>query len=871
MYMIDSIKMYMRMSLLILQLKLFFLLLLTKLHNAYYIDGYFNLTTKTIYSKEKPIAGLFSPFDITPGGGEKYFLSVAQILYNMGYSVEIVLRDENVCSTKDCMMKTFQALRVDMSVDQFTVRLVDGDEYMNMYTYQKLVLPLYDVFFYIGNVKWPQIYPSGEYNIYMCQFPFDLYGLAKYYEIQRLWKYDLVLVNSRFSHEWYVRSILRDTQKYLKTNNFIPALAIAHPPIEPFITFANDFKSLPKLPEKVLNIVVLGRFFQGRQSKGHDVAVTILANIMRKTKNKNIHLYLCGYIHRSEKAVAYVESLKANVTLAGLPVTFVTNADASKVTSILQEATILWHLTGVLYLSKPREDPASFEHFGIAIVEAMYMGMIPMVTNIGGPLDIVKHKVNGFLCSTVEDYVNYVLEVQSMTDSQLHKMREKSYYSASKYTTLHFKNKLQSIISNGILSMDQLKIVKNQMKNKKKQSKTNEILVSSGQSSIRYFAVIIESGMNPLLEFTIRNIYRYLNSTFTIQIYHTILNENLIKNQVKGLKLQHFASGLSLYLQEDYENLLKSPSFWLKYQPTDKILLFNTDTYIVNDNLTWLKGIMDRYDYISAPITSSQIDEEVKNRGGSNPLPFVDRYKKYSKDQYIYSDMIFDKKIIEDASFGIGSGISVRTAGPMLKIATMFENNTDSDEPESIFFLRHMKEFGFKVADLKTSYDFAWEYEIPELNPVSNGRPFAIHSAWIFMSRKLISKFMKEYVFNDLLDEDSSVKDTLGLPVGFKVDDSKIGLLPGQVVSSSQIASSSSSPKIEKERMLTMLWDLLHRSTSYIGNSNEESTKIFKSLGISEKFDLTLLDEENMNQLKSLMKPVSSKKVHQFMLIIKSN
>jgi hypothetical protein len=59
--------------------------------------------------------------------------------------------------------------------------------------------------------------------------------------------------------------------------------------------------------------------------------------------------------------------------------------------------------------------------------------------------------------------------------------------------------------------MDQLNVVKNQMKNKKKQSLTNEVLVS-GQTSVRYFAVIIESGMNPLLEFTVRNIYRYFIS-----------------------------------------------------------------------------------------------------------------------------------------------------------------------------------------------------------------------------------------------------------------------------------------------------------------------------------------------------------------------
>ena len=836
--------------------------------DAFFVDGYYNLTTSLIYTKAKPTAGLFSPFDLTPGGGEKYFLTVAQVLYSMGYEIELILRDENKCVDVDCIKKTLQALRVGLTVDQFKVRLVNGDEYLNMYTHDTLVLQLYDVFFYIANSKWPQIYPSGEYNIFMCQFPFDLYHSAKYYEIQRLWKYDIVLVNSRFSHEWYVRSILRDTQKYLRTNSFIPALAIAHPPIEPFISFANDFNSLPKLPdrEKVMNIVVLGRFFQGRQSKGHDVAVSILANILRKTSKKNIHLYLCGYIHADGKATDYVESLKANVTKANLPVTFVTNADTSKITSILQEATILWHLTGVLYLSKPREDPASFEHFGIAIVEAMYMGMIPMVTNIGGPLDIVKHKVNGYLCSTVEDYVAYFLEIQSMTDAEIANMRAKAYHAASKYTTQHFQNKLQSIIANGVLTMNHLSVVKNHMKNKKKL--TTDMVTPLVQS--RYFAIIIESGMNPLLEFTVRNIYRYLNSTFTIQIYHTILNENLVKNQIRGIKLQHFASGLSLYLQEDYENLLKSPSFWQKYQPTDKLLFFNTDSFIVSDNLVWLKSIMDKYDYVSAPITSSRIDIEVKNRGGSNPVPYADKNKKYTLDEYRLSDKTFDKNIMEDADMGIGSGISIRTAGPMLRIATMFENNTDSDEPESIFFLRHMKELGYKVADLQTSYEFAWEYEIPGLN-VKGGRPYAIHSAWVFMNRRLISDMMNDYVVKDLIDiVVGPLKDTVGQPKTVTtVDHSRVGLLPGhqQAVQTSLVSTTSENTG---EKPLSALWDLLHQPSSYIGNSMEEANKIFKALGFSERSDLAFIDDENLKKINTLLKPVPSKKLKIMMTQIKS-
>jgi hypothetical protein len=50
-----------------------------------------------------------------------------------------------------------------------------------------------------------------------------------------------------------------------------------------------------------------------------------------------------------------------------LPIKFYTSVSAEKVESVLQNALVQWHLTGVELT--PGQDPASEEHFGISIVE----------------------------------------------------------------------------------------------------------------------------------------------------------------------------------------------------------------------------------------------------------------------------------------------------------------------------------------------------------------------------------------------------------------------------------------------------------------------------------------------------------------------
>jgi len=69
---------------------------------SFFIEGTYNLSSADL-SKEKLKVGLFTPYELTPGGGERYFLSVATTFFDMGYSIELLLKEENVCGTRECL------------------------------------------------------------------------------------------------------------------------------------------------------------------------------------------------------------------------------------------------------------------------------------------------------------------------------------------------------------------------------------------------------------------------------------------------------------------------------------------------------------------------------------------------------------------------------------------------------------------------------------------------------------------------------------------------------------------------------------------------------------------------------------------------
>jgi glycosyltransferase involved in cell wall biosynthesis len=87
----------------------------------------------------------------------------------------------------------------------------------------------------------------------------------------------------------------------------------------------------------------------------------------------------------------------------GLPVTFIINGQRNIVLKHLAEAKVFWHSVG---LSPQMEtEPRYMEHFGIATVEAMAAGCVPVVAAYGGQPEIVEDECSGFLCRDMEGFV----------------------------------------------------------------------------------------------------------------------------------------------------------------------------------------------------------------------------------------------------------------------------------------------------------------------------------------------------------------------------------------------------------------------------------------------------------------------------------
>ena len=268
----------------------------------------------------------------------------------------------------------------------------------------------YDLFMYSGHGVPP--FSSARRGVVYCHFPFEggpevtLNSSGKFknrsllsrrmhltvYEC--LWRYRMsgyqtVLANSQFTAHWIKQSWKNDAQ-------------VVYPPV-----------SLQVPEVKKRNVIVsIGRFIDSHNSKNHMLQLNAFAKLLEKV-GPGWRLNLVGFCTLAPKEVAYLEELRR--AAKDMPVTFVVNAERSEVLHQLAEARLFWHTTG-LYEGETTE-PAKMEHFGIATVEAMLAGCVPLAPAHGGQVEIVEHELSGYLCRNTEDLVGY--SARLVCDQQL--------------------------------------------------------------------------------------------------------------------------------------------------------------------------------------------------------------------------------------------------------------------------------------------------------------------------------------------------------------------------------------------------------------------------------------------------------------------
>jgi glycosyltransferase involved in cell wall biosynthesis len=195
--------------------------------------------------------------------------------------------------------------------------------------------------------------------------------------------YTTFLSNSAFTAGWVTRMWK------------VPS-TILYPPVRPEVTPG----------AKTTTIASVGRFFDPKY--GHCKNQLDLLNAFIELERQGTlgwRLELVGGADASSRE--YALAVRRNARGHSVGVHF--NAPRSLVRDTLATATLFWHASG--FGEDPDSHPERFEHFGIAVVEAMAAGAVPVVFGAAGPAEIVRHGVDGFHWRTPTELVQFTREL----------------------------------------------------------------------------------------------------------------------------------------------------------------------------------------------------------------------------------------------------------------------------------------------------------------------------------------------------------------------------------------------------------------------------------------------------------------------------
>jgi O-antigen biosynthesis protein len=224
--------------------------------------------------------------------------------------------------------------------------------------------------------------------------------------------YDRFLCYSRFAQRWIARRLGVEA-------------AVLAPPVD-----------LPDGPPRAKGpaIVSVARFFRGGHEKRQDVLIDAFRRLCREGGAEGWRLHLVGAVDPGRPASRWLERLRRSA--AGLPVSFHLDAPRRELLDVLAGSALFWHAAG--FGVNPARNPERLEHFGIATVEAMAHGAVPLVVASGGQAEIVEDGRTGRHWATVEELVQRTHELID-APGRAEALRSAAVAAAQAYGTPRFR------------------------------------------------------------------------------------------------------------------------------------------------------------------------------------------------------------------------------------------------------------------------------------------------------------------------------------------------------------------------------------------------------------------------------------------------
>jgi len=357
--------------------------------------------TRLIMAESRPGArtmGLFSPFELTPGGGERYLLTLAMEGLRHGLTVHFV------------SPAPYSMVRLTALADMFGLDL-DGLCVTSLAEARKL--PVFDEWVAMSNHIAPPAPGLGVRNSLLCQFPFR--SGVQQWRARQPWlrDYERIIVYSDFTAE-AVR------QRLAEAHEMAPPIIVLTPAV--------DLTDDPLRPMKQ-GIVSTGRFFAGDHSKRQDLQIAAYRRLAESGAANGASLHLIG---SSSSGAAHRQFLADCIDAArGLDVHFHVDASRAELHELYAASSLYWHSSGLDV--DPRLQPERCEHFGIAPIEAMAYGTVPLVVAHGGPAATVRDGIDGYHYSTVDELVQRTAQLLNEPAELLDPMREAARTRATAY------------------------------------------------------------------------------------------------------------------------------------------------------------------------------------------------------------------------------------------------------------------------------------------------------------------------------------------------------------------------------------------------------------------------------------------------------
>lgn len=319
--------------------------------------------------------GIFTPYLNSLSGGEKYILTAAECL-SFRHEVFIFWDPRFESEIKK---KAFEKLGINLSAVRFTNNIFNRGVPLLFRLFSSRA---YDYIIFLSDGSIPFVLSN---LIIHFQFPVEWVNAKSFKTKIKFSNIKNVICNSSF------------TKSYID-KKFAIKSAILYPP-----TFIGKAKTNQK--EKV--ILHVGRFgtsIEGANFKKQDVMIDVFKEMIRKGLKDWRFVLVVSFADEDEDNL---DKLKKKAQ--GLPIEFIENPNNLALQTEYGRAQIYWHATG--FGEDLIRHPERAEHFGIATVEAMGAGAVPVVINAGGQKEIVEGGKNGFLWNTLEELQEKTLQL----------------------------------------------------------------------------------------------------------------------------------------------------------------------------------------------------------------------------------------------------------------------------------------------------------------------------------------------------------------------------------------------------------------------------------------------------------------------------